>query len=174
MDSLHLFLLDQGIPVEYELDTFNTPHTGTTLRHPQNWLCHLRCRISLRHLALISPLGHIFTRPHVSPQNNQKHKITVILKFISSNGKHPFRYILQKYFHRTSNNTRCYLNFHLFTSFLFLEACSTNANSIFPAARKKNYHKNISYILNHLLYIPYKLSEETTQRKHTHVTTFPR
>ena len=35
------FLLDQGIPVEYELDTFNTPHTGTTLCHPQNWLC--RC-----------------------------------------------------------------------------------------------------------------------------------
>ena len=26
---------------EYELDTFNTPHTGITLCHPQNWLC--RC-----------------------------------------------------------------------------------------------------------------------------------
>ena len=25
MDSLRLFRLDQGIPVEYELDTFNTP-----------------------------------------------------------------------------------------------------------------------------------------------------
>ena len=25
MDSLHLYLSDQGIPVEYELDTFNTP-----------------------------------------------------------------------------------------------------------------------------------------------------
>ena len=25
MDSLRPFLLDQGIPVEYELDTFNTP-----------------------------------------------------------------------------------------------------------------------------------------------------
>ena len=35
------FLLDQGIQVEYELDTFNTPHTGTTLCHPKNWLC--RC-----------------------------------------------------------------------------------------------------------------------------------
>ena len=41
MDSLRLYHLDQGIPVEYELDTFNTPHTGTTLGHPQNWLC--RC-----------------------------------------------------------------------------------------------------------------------------------
>ena len=35
------FPLDQGIPVEYELDTFNTLHIGTTLCHPQNWLC--RC-----------------------------------------------------------------------------------------------------------------------------------
>ena len=25
MDSLRLFRFDQGIPVEYELDTFNTP-----------------------------------------------------------------------------------------------------------------------------------------------------
>ena len=62
MDPLRLFLLDQGIPVEYELDKFNTPHTGTTLSHPQNWLCRLRCRISLRHLATTSPLGNIFWR----------------------------------------------------------------------------------------------------------------
>ena len=61
-DSLRLFLLDQGFPVEYELDKFNTPHTGTTLRHPQNWLCRLRCRIPLRHLATTSPLGNIFWR----------------------------------------------------------------------------------------------------------------
>ena len=60
--SLRLFLLDQGFPVEYELDRFNTPHTGTTLFHPQNWLCLLWCRIPLRHLALISLLVHIFTR----------------------------------------------------------------------------------------------------------------
>ena len=38
MDPLHLFLLDQGIPAEYELDKLNTPHTGTTLFQPQNWL----------------------------------------------------------------------------------------------------------------------------------------
>ena len=57
-----LFFFDQGFPVEYGLDTFNTPHTGTTLCHPQNWLCRLRCRIPLRQLALISPLGNIFWR----------------------------------------------------------------------------------------------------------------
>ena len=54
-------LLDQGFPVEYELDEFNTPHTGTTLRHPQNWLCQLWCKIPLRCLAT-SPLGNIFWR----------------------------------------------------------------------------------------------------------------
>ena len=59
MDPLRLFILDQGFPVEYELDKFNTPHTGTTLRHLQNWQCRLRCRITLRHLAT-SPLGNIF------------------------------------------------------------------------------------------------------------------
>ena len=123
MDPLRLFLFDQGILVEYELYTFNTPHTGTTLCHPQNWLCRLRCRISLRHLALISPLGHIFWRPHASPRNNQKHKLTVTSKFISSNGKHDFRYLLRTYLPRTSYNTRCDLNSfiasnHSLTSFL--------------------------------------------------------
>ena len=62
MDPLCLFLLDQGIPVEYELDKFNTPHTGTTLFHPQNWLCRSQCLIPLRHLATTSPLGNIFWR----------------------------------------------------------------------------------------------------------------
>ena len=54
-------LLDQGFTVEYELDEFNTPHTGTTLRHPQNWLCRLLCKIPIRHLAT-SSLGNIFWR----------------------------------------------------------------------------------------------------------------
>ena len=62
MDPLRLFLLGQGIPVEYEVDKFNTPHTGTTLRHPQNWQCRLRCLIPLRHLATTLPLGNIFWR----------------------------------------------------------------------------------------------------------------
>ena len=81
----------------------------------------------------------------------------------------------------TSNDTRCYLNsiITLFTSFLSHEACSTNTNSIFHAAIK-NYPKNTSYfslslslsfslsLSLSLLYIPYKLSKETTQRKNTH------
>ena len=70
---------------------------------------------------------------HETTRNNQKHKLTVTPKFISSNGKHDFCYILRTYFPYTSNNTRCYLNFlitpfRLFTSFHFHEACSTKAN----------------------------------------------
>ena len=146
MDPLRLFLLDQGTPVEYELDKFNTPHTGTALFHPLNWLCRFRCLIPLRHLATTSPLGNIFWWHSTSHRNNQKHKLTVTPKFISSNGKHDFRNILWTYLPCTSNNTRCYLYslitpFCLFTSFLSHEACSTNANSIFHAAVENN--KNI-------------------------------
>ena len=64
-----LFFFDQGFPVEYGLDTFNTPHSETTLHPPQNWLCRLQCRNSLRYLAIISPLGNIFWRHvHFSPK----------------------------------------------------------------------------------------------------------
>ena len=36
---LESVLIDQGFPVEYELDEFNPPHTGTTLSRLQLWLC---------------------------------------------------------------------------------------------------------------------------------------
>ena len=52
-------LWDQGFPVEYELDEFNTPHTGTTFSCLQYWLCRLRCKNTLRHRAT-SSLGNIF------------------------------------------------------------------------------------------------------------------
>ena len=58
---LESILLDQGFPVEYELDEFNTPHTGTTLSPLQLWLCRLRRKIPLRQPAT-SSLGNIFWR----------------------------------------------------------------------------------------------------------------
>ena len=69
-----VYLSDQGIPVEYELDKFNTPHTGTTLFNPLNWLCRWWCLILFRHLALTSPLGNINGDTHASPQIHQTHK----------------------------------------------------------------------------------------------------
>ena len=143
MDSLRLFLLDQGIPVEYELDTFNTPHTGTTLFHPPKLAMLIAMSNSTPAPSDYFTSGqHFFGDNQASSPNDQKHKLTVTPKFISSNGKYDFRYILRTYFPRTSNNTRYYLNifitpFRLFTSFLSHEACSTNANSIFHANIKR-------------------------------------
>ena len=88
-----LFFLDQGFPVEYGLDAFNTPYTGTTLRHPQNWLCRLWCLIQLWHIVTTSPLGNIFWKHARFSTNNQDYKITVASTFFSSNSKHDFCYI---------------------------------------------------------------------------------
>ena len=55
------FSYTKGYQLNIELYEFNTPHTGTALRHPRNWLCRLRCKIPLRHLAT-SSLGNIFWR----------------------------------------------------------------------------------------------------------------
>ena len=53
MDSL------QGIPVEYKLDTFNKPRTGTTLCHPKIGYVNATLLFRKRQLALNSPLGHL-------------------------------------------------------------------------------------------------------------------
>ena len=69
---LESILLDQGFPVEYELDEFNTPHTGTTLSLLQLWLCWLRRKIPLWHPAT-SSLGNIFWRHASLPQQPGSH-----------------------------------------------------------------------------------------------------
>ena len=158
MDPLCLYLSDQGFPVEYELDKFNTPHTGTTLRQPQNWLCRQGCQISLRHLSTTSPRGNIFwehsrfSPKQPEPQTNGYCNVYFL--------KQQTRLVLHttNIIPRTSNDTRCFLYslitpFRLFTSFLSHESCSTNANSLFLAAIK-NYHKNISTSYFSLFYIP--------------------
>ena len=66
--------------------------TGTTLCHPQNWLCRCDALFRSRHLALISPLGHYNgDNTHLSPKSTRHTKLTVTPKFISSNGKQVFR-----------------------------------------------------------------------------------
>ena len=183
MDPLRLFLLDQGFPVEYGLDIFNTPHTGTTLRHPQNWLFRLWCWILLWHLATTSPLGNIFWRhscfspKQPEPQTNGDFNV-YFLKRQTWLLLHTANIIP-----RTSNDTRCFLYslitpFRLFTCFLSHKACSTNTNSIFHAAIK-NYHKNISTLYFSLssIYLT-TLSEDINTRKNTFlrpktITNFP-
>ena len=89
---LESILIDQGFPVDYELDEFNPPHTGTTLRHFQNWLCRLRCKITLRHPAT-SSLGDIFWRhSRFSPQTTRTTHPWATISFLSLTSKHNFCY----------------------------------------------------------------------------------
>ena len=58
MDSLRLFCLDQGIPVEYELDTFNTPPQEQLYVTPKIGYVDALPYFCSRHTALNSPLVH--------------------------------------------------------------------------------------------------------------------
>ena len=123
MGPLRLFLLDQGFPVEYELDKFDTPHTEITLRHPQNWLCRLPCRIPLRHLAT-SPLVNIFFgHSRFVPKQPELQNSRWLQRFSPQTANTTFAKPWRKYLPCTSNNTRCFLNSiitsnHSLTSFL--------------------------------------------------------
>ena len=83
-------LLDQGFPVEYELDEFNTPHTGTTFSRLQYWLCRLRCKIPLRHPAT-SSLDFLETFT-LLPKTTRTTNSWVTTTFLISTSKHDFCY----------------------------------------------------------------------------------
>ena len=85
-------LLDQGFPVEYELDVFNPPRTRTTLRRLQLWRCRLRRKISLRHPAT-SSLSNIFWRhSRFSSQTTRTTHSWVTTSFLSLTSKHGLCY----------------------------------------------------------------------------------
>ena len=60
----------QGIPVEYKLDAFNMPRTGTTLCHPKIGYVD-QSVIPLATQAPISPLVHINGDNAYSPPNTR-------------------------------------------------------------------------------------------------------
>ena len=67
MDPLASILLDQGFPVEYELDEFNMPLTGTTLSGLQ--YCYVDCDAKFRSDALLLRLWATFSGDiHASKQ----------------------------------------------------------------------------------------------------------
>ncbi len=103
MDSL------QGIPVEYKLDAFNMPRTGTTLS-PQNWLCRSERNPALNTLALNSPLGHLNGDNAYSPQIPDM-KLTVTSKVEFLQLQHVFHQNAKNTIPHTSYDTRCHLNF---------------------------------------------------------------
>ena len=69
-----VYHIDQGIPVEYELDTFNTPPQEQLYVTPKIGYVDAMPLFRSRHLALISPLGHFNgDNARLSP-NHQTHK----------------------------------------------------------------------------------------------------
>ena len=90
MDSL------QGIPVEYKLDTFNKPRTGTTLCHPKIGYVNATLLFRKQQQALNSPLGHFNGDQRTpSPQVTRHTKLHGDSKVQSPH---------------TSDDTRCHLN----------------------------------------------------------------
>ena len=91
MDSL------QGIPVEYKLDTFNMPCTGTTLCHPKIGYVDLTRNAALDTLALNSPLGHLNGDNAYSPQipDTQNYTVTSKVQFLQL--QHVFRQKCKKH-----------------------------------------------------------------------------
>ena len=141
MDPSCLFLLDQGFPVEYELDEFNTPHTGTTLHHPQNWLCQLWCKILLQHLAT-SLLSNIFcwhsrfSLKQPEPQTHSDFNVSLLKQQTRLNLTMHFslRHLAAKML------SQLYYNFILFPYFFpSYETCSRNVILLFHAAIKNPF-----------------------------------
>ena len=141
--------------LEYELDELNTPHTGITFSRLQYWLCRLRCKITLRHLAT-SPLGNIFWRhSRFSSKQPEPQTHGWLQSFLSSNGKHDFCYtmanISPSHIQQFPNLTMHFSLRHLATKILsqlynnfisfpyffpYYEICSINVNPLFHAVIK--------------------------------------
>ena len=103
MDSL------QGIPVEYKLDAFNMPRTGTTLFHPKIGDVDLARNPALDTLALNSPLVHLNGDNAYSPQIPDT-KLTVISKVQFLQLQHDFRQNASNTIPHTSDDIRSHLN----------------------------------------------------------------
>ena len=163
MDSL------QGIPVEYKLDTFNKPRTGTTLCHHKIGYVDLTRNPALDTLALNSLLGH-FNRDQRTP--------------LHQTDKNPGDSKTQSLTRPTTHAAISTFSISSKYSQPFTSLAAPKANPIFHAANKNLILKYISTLAILLLLppiIPHNLarglttlSEETTQRKRTHVTTYPR
>ena len=175
MDSL------QGIPVEYRLDAFNMPCTGTTLCHPKICYVYLTRNPALDTLAPISPLGNFNgdqrTPLHQTDKNHGDSKtqsltrttthaaISTFSTFhnaISSQYSQPFTSLAapkaNPIFHTANKN--------LFIKIYFDLRHLTSSSSYFYFSQPSEGTNNTKRGNN-------KLGEETTQRKHTCVTPSP-
>ena len=170
MDSL------QGIPVEDKLDAFNMPCTGTTLCHPKIGNVNLTRNPVLDTLAPISPLGHFNGDQrmplHQTDKNHGDSKTQSLTPPMTHAAISTFS---------TSHNA---------ISSQYAQPCTSlaapKANLIFHAANKNLFIKtpfDYHHLTSSSFYLLFlttlargltTLSEETTQRKHTYITTYPR
>ena len=141
---------------------------------PQNWLCRSERNSALDTLALNSALGHSNgdqrTPLHQTDKNHGDSKTQSLTRPTTHAAISTFS---------TSHNAISSQYSQPFTSL-----AAPKANRIFHAANKNLFIKYVSTITILLLYHPpfisHKLSEglttlneETTQHKHTYVTTYP-
>ena len=153
MDSL------QGITVEYKLDTFNMPRTGTTLCHPKIGYVDLTRNPALDTLALNSPLGHLNGDSANSPHQIPDTKLHGDSKAQSLT--RPTTHAAISTFPTSHNISSKY-------SQPFTSLAAPKANPIFHAANKNLILKHIStlaILLHHHPFISYKLSEGTNNTK---------
>ena len=156
MDSL------QGIPVEYKLDAFNMPRTGTTLCHPKIGYVNAMPLFRKRHLALNSPLGYFNGDQRTpSPQVTRHTKLLGDSKVQSLT--RPTTHAAISTFSNSHNSISSQY------SQPFTSLAAPKANPIFYAANK-NLFKNIfrpspSYFFIILPLFTLKLSEGTNNTK---------
>ena len=149
---LESILFDQGFPLEYELDEFNLPLTGTPLSRLQLWLCRLRRKIR-SDIQLLHPWA-TFSRDMLLSHNNQDHtfkgdhfisvlnqQTRLLLHIWRPYFTHRFNNALTLTMHISLRHLAAKMPSQLHHSFLpsFLpsyETCSINVNPLFHAAIK--------------------------------------
>ena len=154
---------------------------------PQNWLCRSEHNPALDMLALNSPLGHFNGDNAYSPQiPRTKLTVTSKVQFLQ------LQYVFRQKCKKTQSLTRLTTHAAISTSHNsiwfqysqpFTSLAAPKANPIFHAANKNLFTKthfdsrhltsSSSFYFSQPSKGNYTLSEETTQRKHTYVTTYP-
>ena len=160
MDSL------QGIPVEYKLDAFNMPRTGTTLCHPKIGYVDPTHNPTLDPLALNSHLGHFNGDQHTPSlkQTDKNHRDSKV-QFLQL--QHAFRQNATITIPHTSDDTCCHLNLLNFSwlnfvsiSITFHKSCSTKSKPKYPMLQIKYLFTKTHFDSRHLtslsfyLYLP--------------------
>ena len=162
---------------------------------PQNWLCRSERNPALDTLALNSPLVHLNGDNAHSPQipDTQNFTVTSKVQFLqlqkclsSKSNEHnpshvrrhtlpsqPSQLLITQFRLNTHNPSRV-LQHQKQTQYSMLQNKTLFLKTPFDLRRLTSSSSSSFYFLTTISEGPYKLSEETTQRKHPYVTTYPR